>query len=180
MKLNVAQLLKAAVGSTREYDVEETFSEVEDQSLTRPVHVYLHLTRINDGILARGDVQTAIETACSRCVEPAEQPIAFHFEERFLPTIDISSGQAIEPEEEDPGDPVYTIDSNHNLDLDELVRQGIVIETPMHPLCTASCKGLCPRCGANLNQGACTCEPEPPSGPLAAMLKDLVPLVNEN
>lgn len=180
MKLNVAQLLKAAVGGTREYDVEETFSEVEDQRLTRPVHVHLHLTRINDGILARGDVETAIETACSRCVETAEQPIAFHFEERFLPTIDISSGHPVKLEEEDPGEPVFTIDANHNLDLDELVRQGIVIETPMHPLCAASCKGLCSRCGANLNLGACACEPEPPSGPMAAILKDLVPLVKEN
>jgi len=180
MRLNVAQLLKSPVGATRDYDLEETFSEIEDQHLTRPVKVHVHLTRINDGILAQGDLRTVIETLCSRCTEPAEQTIAYHFEEQFRPTIDIVSGHPLKEEDEDPTAPVYFIDANHNLDMDELLREGIVIETPMHPLCSAGCKGLCPTCGANLNLGKCGCEPDAPSGPLAAILKDLAPLVNEN
>jgi len=173
VKLNVAQLMKSPVGTTREYDLEETFREVEDQQLTRPVKVHLHLTRINDGILARGDVETGLRVECSRCTEPAEQALNFHFEEQFRPTIDIVTGQALKDDQEDPDEPVYTIDANHTMDVDELVRQGVVIETPMHPLCQPNCEGLCPRCGANLNLGACGCEPEEPSGPMAAMLRDL-------
>jgi uncharacterized protein len=69
---------------------------------------------------------------------------------------------------------------NHNLDLDEVLREGLVIEAPMHPLCSPGCQGLCPRCGANLNQGRCDCEPDAPSGPMAAILKDLAPLVQPN
>ena len=180
MKLNVAQLMKSPVGTTREYDLEETLREVEDQPLTRPVKVYLHLTRINDGVLARGDVETTLEIACSRCTEPAEQPVAFHFDEQFRPTIDIASGQPVKGEDEDPSDPVYTIDANHLMDVDEMLRQGIVIETPMHPLCSPDCRGLCPRCGANLNEGPCGCEAEAPSGPMAAMLKDLAPVITNN
>jgi uncharacterized protein len=180
LKLNVAQLMKSPVGTTREYDLEETFSQVEDQPLTRPVAVHLHLTRINDGLLARGDVRTALEIACSRCLEPAEQPIAFHFEEQFRPTIDIVTGQQVKEDDDDAGIPVYAIDSNHLMDLDEVVRENIVLETPMHPLCKPGCEGLCPRCGADLNKGACGCEPEAPSGPMAAMLKDLAPLVKKN
>mgnify|MGYP001247402245 CR=1 FL=1 len=180
MKLNVAQLLKSPVGTTREYDLEETPSEIEDQRLVRPIGLHLHLTRINDGILGRGDVRTAIETACSRCLDPAEQPIAFHFEETFRPTIDMVTGHPIKDEDEDPAEPVYVIDANHVLDLDEPLRQGIVIETPMHPLCRPACRGFCAHCGANLNQGACDCPPEAPSGPMATLLKDLAPLVKEN
>jgi len=176
VKLNVAQLLKSPVGTTREYDLEETLREVEDQALTRPVKVHLHLTRINDGLLARGDVDTALETACSRCAEPAEQPLAFHFDEQFRPTIDVVTGQPVKDEDKDPGEPVYTIDANHLMDVDEVVRQGIVMETPMHPLCRPNCRGLCPHCGANLNLGPCQCEAEAPSGPMAAMLKDFTPL----
>ncbi|HEX6510914.1 MAG TPA: DUF177 domain-containing protein [Chloroflexota bacterium] len=176
MKLNVAQLLKSPVGTTREYDLEETLREVEDQPLTRPVKVHLHLTRINDGLLARGDVETALAVACSRCTEPAEQPLRFHFDEQFRPSIDIATGQPVNDEEDDL-EPVYTIDSNHLMDVDEVIRQGIVLEAPMHPLCQPSCRGLCPTCGANLNEGACGCETEPPSGPMAAILKDLAPLV---
>jgi uncharacterized protein len=178
VKLNVAQLMKSPVGTTREYDLEETLREVEDQKLTRPVRVHLHLTRINDGLLARGDVDTGLTAECSRCTEPSEQPLSFRFEEQFRPTIDIATGQPLKDDDEDPGGPVYTIDANHTMDVDEVLRQGIVIETPMHPLCRPDCLGLCPRCGANLNLGACDCEPEAPSGPMAAMLKDLVPLVS--
>ena len=97
MKLNVAQLMKSPVGTTREYDLEETLREVEDQPLTRPVKVYLHLTRINDGVLARGDVETTLEIACSRCTEPAEQPVAFHFDERREQQLDASVLGAILP-----------------------------------------------------------------------------------
>src|SRR5947209_2985082 len=106
MKLNVAQQMKSPVGSTREYDLEETLSKVEDQPLTRPVKVHLHLTRINDGVLARGDVETALETLCSRCTEPAEQPLKFHFEEQFRPTIDVITGKPVKDEVEDPGETV--------------------------------------------------------------------------
>lgn len=179
MKLNVAQLMKSPVGTTREYDLEERIERVEDQALTRPVKVHLHLTRINDGLLARGDVETALETVCSRCVEPAEQVLGFHFEEQFRPTIDILSGQPLKDEDDDPANPLYTIDANHLMDVDEVIREGVVIETPMHPLCQPDCRGLCPTCGANLNQRACGCEADAPSGPLAAMLKDVAPLVRE-
>lgn len=179
MKLNVAQLLKSPVGSTREYDLEEMLSRIEDQPLTRPVRVHLHLTRLNDGVLARGDVDTVLETVCSRCVEPAEQPVRFHFEEEFRPSVDVNTGQALEDEDEDDAEPVFAIDAQHMMDVDEVVRQGIVLETPMHPLCQPACRGLCPRCGANLNQLRCDCSPEPPNGPLADILKDLVPIVKE-
>src|SRR5579862_6531318 len=171
--------MKSPVGTIREYNLEETFSRVEDQPLSRPVRVSVHLTRINDGLLARGDVETALETVCSRCIEPAEQPVGFHFEEQFRPTIDIVTGQPARTDEDDAAAPVFTIDANHLLDLDEVLRQGVVMETPMHPLCQPNCRGLCPNCGANLNQGACDCEPDAPSGSMAAMLKDLAPLVKE-
>jgi uncharacterized protein len=173
VKLNVAQLMKSPVGTTREYDMEERLGRVEDQVLTRPVKLHLHLTRINDGLLARGDVETALEVICSRCAEPAEQPLQFHFDEQFRPTIDIHTGQPLKPDEDDPGTPVYTIDANHLMDVDEVVRQGVVMETPMHPLCTPACRGLCPRCGANLNLGPCGCHSDEPSGTMAELLRNL-------
>ncbi|MBV9119567.1 MAG: DUF177 domain-containing protein, partial [Chloroflexi bacterium] len=162
MKLNAAQLLKSPVGTTRDYELEESPNDIEGQRLTRPVAMHLHLVRINDGVLARGDVQTAIEAACSRCLEPVEQPIAFHFEEHFRPTIDILTGHPVKDEDEDSAEPVYVIDANHNLDLDEVVREGVLMEIPMHPLCRPECHGFCPACGANLNEGPCDCAPAPP------------------
>jgi uncharacterized protein len=178
MKLNVAQLLKSPVGTTREYDLEETPSSIDDQPLTQPLKVHLHLTRLNDGVLARGDVDTAVEAVCSRCVEHTQQLIHFHFDEQFRPTIDINTGQTVEPDEDD-AEPLFTIDAEHMMDVGEVVRQGLVMEAPMHPLCQPACRGLCPHCGANLNEGSCDCPPDAPSGPMAEMLRDLVSIVKE-
>ncbi|HUZ78027.1 MAG TPA: DUF177 domain-containing protein [Chloroflexota bacterium] len=175
MKLNVAQLMKAAVGSTRAYTLDEALPEVEGVRLTRPVHLSIHLTRLNEGLLARGDVETHLEAMCSRCAEPADLPVAFHFEEELRPTIDIVSGQPVDVPDE--GEPVFRIDANHVVDLDELIRQGVVIEQPMHPLCSPTCRGLCPACGANLNLNLCSCQGSQPSGALAAALRDLRPLL---
>jgi uncharacterized protein len=52
-------------------------------------------------------------------------------------------------------DLAFTIDQNHELDLREMVRQDILLELPMHTLCAETCRGLCPECGADLNEGSC-------------------------
>jgi uncharacterized protein len=55
------------------------------------------------------------------------------------------------------------------LDLDELLRQELLVEVPMRALCGAACRGLCPRCGADLNQGPCACPPDEAASPLAQL-----------
>ncbi|HUP28016.1 MAG TPA: DUF177 domain-containing protein, partial [Chloroflexia bacterium] len=55
---------------------------------------------------------------------------------------------------------VFDIDANHMMDLSEPVRQAILVALPMKPLCREDCKGLCPNCGANWNDGLCDCTPE--------------------
>ena len=49
--------------------------------------------------------------------------------------------------------------------MESLVVAAIVFELPLVPLCDEDCKGLCPTCGANLNEGPCGCEKEQPDGP---------------
>jgi uncharacterized protein len=52
----------------------------------------------------------------------------------------------------------YSLDSSQQyLDLDQDIREEIILEYPLNPLCKADCKGLCPRCGKNLNQELCNC-----------------------
>jgi uncharacterized protein len=61
------------------------------------------------------------------------------------------------------------------LNLDELIRQQVVMNLPIQILCDPVCRGLCPTCGANLNQGDCACEPDAAASPLAglaALLRD--------
>ena len=58
--------------------------------------------------------------------------------------------------EEDSGEYIQVDD--YKLDLDELIRTDILLELPTKFLCKEDCKGLCPTCGKNLNEGACNCQ----------------------
>lgn len=55
------------------------------------------------------------------------------------------------------------------LDVNELVRQQLLLALPTRPLCRPQCRGLCPKCGTNLNQGDCGCRREAPERPLGRL-----------
>ncbi len=55
---------------------------------------------------------------------------------------------------------IFTFGNDRVLDLSEAVRQDILLNLPMQPLCKADCRGLCPTCGKNRNEGECGCEIE--------------------
>ena len=162
LRINVAGLLKETAGAAREYDLEvrprDYASLLEDARPAAPLRGTVRLMRTPQSIFARGRMQGRLAVECSRCLEQAEVPIQFVVEDEFFPQIDINTGQGL-PKPED--DLAFTIDANHELDLSEAVRQHILLELPMQSICSETCKGLCPECGANLNEeGACRCEPE--------------------
>ncbi len=161
MIYNVAQLLKAPVGTTLVVELDESEKlDLEDESvrLAGPITGQLRLRRTNQGILVDGPVETVVELACVRCLESFTLPVSFALEEQFYPTIDVVTGLSL-PEIEN--DLVFPIDQNHQLDLREAIRQNLLLALPMQPICTEACAGLCPHCGKNLNEGPCSCEPTP-------------------
>lgn len=99
----------------------------------------------------RGD----FELLCARCVEPVATPLAGNFDLLFRPhTVDADSGErSISPDETEIG---YYEESG--LSLEDVVREQVLLSLPPRTLCTEDCKGLCPRCGQNLNLGSCKCE----------------------
>ena len=127
------------------------------------------MMHINAGVLVQGSLNTETVQACARCLEPVVVPLSVEMEEVFYPTIDILTGKGITPEEEDRA---LWIDEHHVLDLSEVLRQDILVALPVHILCKSDCRGLCPTCGQNLNDGPCDCEKEPDArwGPLVDLL----------
>jgi uncharacterized protein len=158
IEFNVAQLLKAPVGTTRHYDVDETLPAIEEYEATEPVRGHVKLVRTNRGILVEARLATAVRLPCSRCLEDLVAPLRIRMDEEFLPTVDVVTGV---PLEQPGGEDAFTIDEHHILDLDEAVRQYGLLELPSQPLCRAGCAGLCPTCGENLNYGRCDCLVEP-------------------
>ncbi len=154
-QINVSQQLKASIGSTRDYEV-DGIVDIEGSNST--VQGEIRLTRTDRGILAKGILHTEIELTCSRCLSLFNCPLTLNIEEEYSPTTDIVTGIPL-PLPDEPGS--FTIDEHHILDLTEAIRQYAILAIPMKPLCQEDCAGLCPTCGANLNQAPCNCPPQP-------------------
>ena len=168
MRYYVAQLLKEPLGSTRSYQLEETFTS-EPQMVDR-VQGQMHLLRTHQGVLVTAELDTQVTFTCSRCLGEFNRPSTIVFEEEFLPTLDIVTGRALTQEASSEG--ALSIDASRVLDLTEAVRQYVITDAPMKPLCQENCQGLCQVCGFNLNQEKCNCstdQPDPRWGALAEL-----------
>jgi uncharacterized protein len=127
----------------------------EDMKATGPLQGTVTFMRTTDGILVTGKSRLMLELVCERCLNSFEVPVELELVETFRPTVDIRSGAPLPPVK---GEELETlIDEQHVLDLAEVVRQMILLATPMYPVCRPDCAGLCPRCGQNLNEGQCDC-----------------------
>ena len=147
MQINVAQLLKEPVGAVRSYKIDEPAGESNDNHVAGEVN----LTRTNRGILLTGKLAADIKGVCARCLGEAYKQITFRMEEEYFPLIDINTGVHLHPAPED-----FIIDSAHVLDLNEAIRQYIIMSTPTKLLCRADCPGICPVCGHELARGDCS------------------------
>jgi uncharacterized protein len=155
MQYNVAQLMKERTGATRTYPLRENIQHLDPElNVLDELVGSVKLLRLRDGVLVTGELRTRIELTCDRCLAPIAAPIQFTLAEEFQPTLDIVSGEDLEMLTDDDAN---LIDAHHILDLSEVIRQHIVVSQPMHPLCKADCKGLCPHCGQNWNEGLCQC-----------------------
>jgi uncharacterized protein len=152
--VNVSQLLKSQVGTTREYEVDEQADIGDGQAAVRGTVVLLRTGR---GILVTGKMRTEIQPTCARCLGQFRQPRTLDLEEEYFPTIDVETGAPVPVPEDEPG--AFTINQNNVLDLGEAVRQYAMLAVPMKPLCREDCAGLCPTCGTNLNIKSCDCPP---------------------
>jgi uncharacterized protein len=132
------------------------------------VQAQVHLDRSGRGVLIAGSFEGGVPLLCSRCLEP----FRFQIRERF--SLYCETGARGAPEEEreltdDELDVTYLEEGRIN--TDHLLRENILLSLPVQPLCHEECRGLCPRCGANLNQGACHCTDARPDPRLEALRK---------
>jgi uncharacterized protein len=153
MQINVSQLLREPIGSTRDYQVNGV-ADVSGDGKDCQVQGEAELLRTQRSILVKCTLSIEVELICSRCLGLFRYPLTLKFEEEYLPTVDVVSGMPL-PLPEEPG--AFTIDEHHILDLTEAIRQYTMLAIPMKPLCHDACAGLCQKCGHNLNQGPCDC-----------------------
>jgi len=129
---------------------------------------------------ASGTFRGELTVACSRCVNPVKLVLDEKLRVTFLPRHmigDDDAGAAPGADDADDGAEVaeedldvFPFDGEH-IDLEPLFREQFVLAIPYAPLCSETCKGLCPQCGIDRNTASCACEP--PIDPRLAALKGL-------
>lgn len=113
-----------------------------------------------DEVLVRGQGEAKLSLCCSRCLEEAPQEISFSYDLLFAPRAKEPKPKngaeiLLQPEELD-----VDFFDGEEIDASDVAREQLVLALPLYPLCKEDCKGLCPTCGKNLNEGACACKPE--------------------
>ena len=161
LHLSLAAVDRGEVALREEVPPEHPMWSGTGVTLARPLAVDLTAREVGDGVLVRGTLQTAVRLSCRRCLEPVEEEIDAH--------VDLLVAPPMEGEEEGADGEVYPLPRGDTLDLTDAVREHVVLETPALALCREECRGLCPTCGADLNQGDCDCVPAAAESPWDAL-----------
>jgi uncharacterized protein len=169
-RFNVSQLLQEPTGATRRYELDDEQLDLGDGRRVRPIKGHVRLTRTQNGVLADADIRGELQVECARCLTEVTQPLEFPFSEEYYQTVVVNTGATL-PKPDEPD--VFLIDETHKLDLGDAMREYALLSVPMLPLCRDNCKGLCPQCGANLNDVDCGCDTEQSDDRLA-VLKQLL------
>ena len=162
LKINVGFLLNESVGQSRdtELDIPNTLKVADDLTIDW-LRGVLHLSRNSRGILVQGQLATQFPGECARCLEETSVPVDLELEELY-----------VYPAE--PG-AAFVVTEDGNLDLAPLIREEAIVSVPQTALCRPNCAGLCPTCGANLNDGPCDCNQDVIDPRFAALQKLLDP-----
>jgi len=143
LRINVGFLLNQPIGYNR--DIHFEFPEVilkPDLKLSR-FNGIARVSRTPQGILVQGEFNGNAPAECVRCLTEFAQPLHADFNELYaFDSRSITESGLLLPEDA-------------NIDLEPLVREYLLIEFPISPLCSEDCKGLCSFCGQNLNEELC-------------------------
>jgi uncharacterized protein len=105
----------------------------------------VQLEGVAEGVLVTASVTAPLAGECARCLEPFTSATEVRFQELFALESEEATGS-------DQADVVesYRLDGSGQLDLEPALRDAVVLELPLSPLCEDDCKGLCPECGVRL------------------------------
>ncbi len=136
---------------------------------TGPVQVNLTLRPAGETIRIDGSLDAQATVVCQRCLETFTLSITQVVQTTAVPEP-MPAGDRGDTDLELLADEIDLITYRGDVvDLGDEVAQQVIMALPFSPLCKKSCKGLCHRCGANLNQAACRCDPDDAKSPFAAL-----------
>lgn len=161
----------------------KTVEELDEENLKTPhtLKARFNLRKVDEVVVASGDLNTQIHLLCSRCATPFAFPIREHFTALYckdkemagIAYLDAHSnprgqnkgyarhahadGKDTDGNDEAATDLEITYLAEDFIDLPEVLHEQLQIRIPYQPLCKEDCKGICANCGADWNLGRCAC-----------------------
>jgi uncharacterized protein len=134
VKIGINQIPPEGLILREEIAARDLDLETEIISFQSPIRVEARAQRIANTIVIRLNITGAMSMLCSRCLKDFD--------------IEINKGVDLN----------FPLDKSMRfIELDTDIREEIIVDYPIKPLCRSDCNGLCPRCGKNLNEGGCSC-----------------------
>lgn len=126
----------------------------ESVKLTGPVDVKGQVKRAGTEVFVDGHLETRAQLECDRCLKPIDLPVTADFALEYITGADYESSSAAALSEDELAVSVF---NGETIDVDEIVKEQILLAVPARTLCREDCKGICPECGIDLNIGQCDC-----------------------
>ena len=138
-----------------------------------PISIRLRVIEEKDFFRVKGRLGATLQLPCARCLAVFNSPVVSRFTLNYSKNIPRDVHKANSDAIELTADQIGVIYIKGDvIDFTDAVQEQVVLTIPFRPLCSQGCKGLCPGCGKDLNQGPCQCHREKREGPFA-VLKNL-------
>lgn len=119
-----------------------------------PIIVHLNLFKMGKVVQVKSRMETRGEWLCARCLEPFSMVLTSQYSTTLKPRPDFPSAEGVELTREDLETDFY---DGEEIDFTSLVQDQVLLALPQKAVCREECRGLCPRCGKNLNREVCGC-----------------------
>ena len=141
-------------------------TDIDGVVFTTPAHVVGEIVNMGGYIRLRATVSIGYDAECARCLKPLSRS----FEVTLERTV-VTRGELVNTSEEEADDYIQIVDGM--LELDSTAAEELLMEFPTKEVCSEDCRGLCPKCGKDLNEGDCNC-PKKEIDPRLAILQKLL------
>jgi len=170
LEVGTTHIAKSFSADDLEFDYRE-YSLADDWRLEADVHKSSRAV-----IQIVGTIRGTVQVFCDRCLKSFDCPIQTSFNICMLPVPTDLQEHDLELEEDELNENYYVEPS---IDLKQIVREQIILDLPLKMVCAEDCAGLCYKCGANLNESSCQCDPGE-RDPRWSMLLELKKKMNKN
>jgi len=128
-----------------------------DIQVREPFQIHYEVDRHKENIRARVVIQGVLHTTCSRCLSPMTHTVDLRLKSDYMPAPAEMKDDHLEAQRLSAEEGYF----RHEIQLGEYIISELVLSLPFIYICSEGCKGLCPQCGANLNESPCACVAAP-------------------